>query len=147
MRIALALAVLAACTPSTDDEVAIPDADPAAFRERVFPVLLADCAFAACHGTPERFFSVFGPGRTRLDPATMAYDPATPAELAHAFARARSMLVSEEGVARSPLLRKPLAASAGGAAHGGVDAWGANVYATKQDPRFGALFFWATEGP
>lgn len=140
-----AAAALAACA-APEGALAIPDADPAGFRDRVYPILLADCGFPACHGDPRRFFSVFGPGRTRLDPATAIYDPATPDELAHSFTRARSMLISPEGVRRSPLLRKPLAVEAGGAGHAGADPWGANVFGSKTDPRFVALFFWATAG-
>ncbi|MCX5746261.1 MAG: hypothetical protein NT062_27605, partial [Proteobacteria bacterium] len=122
----------------------IPAADPIAFRTTVYPILLADCGFPACHGDARRFFSVFGPGRTRLDPMSAPYDPATPDELAQSYTRARSMLLAPTGVRRSPLLRKPLAVAAGGAGHGGADAWGANLYASKDDPRFRALFFWAT---
>src|ERR1700755_2646142 len=35
------------------------------FTNDVIPVLLRDCGFQACHGSPERFFRVWGPGRTR----------------------------------------------------------------------------------
>lgn len=142
MRVA-AFASLIGCTVPAGD-LAVPEADPTTFRTTAYPVLLADCGFRACHGTPDRFFSVFGPGRTRLDPATEPYAPATPDELAHSFSRARAMLLSPDGVRRAPLLRKPLAVSAGGAGHRGEDAWGANLYTTKSDPRFQALFFWAT---
>jgi hypothetical protein len=134
----------AGCAQDTDAAFEVPAADPVKFRTEVYPTLLADCGFAACHGTHERFFSVFGPGRTRLDPDTPPYDPATPDELALSYTRARSMLLAPEGVRRSPLLRKPLAVEVGGAGHEGVDVWGANIYTSKQDPRFQALFFWAT---
>jgi hypothetical protein len=141
----VAFAALAACA-STSGDLEIPDADPETFRTTVYPILLADCSFAACHGASERFFRIYGPGRTRLDPETDPYAPATPEELAESFTRTRSMLLSPDGVRRSPLLRKPLAVEAGGASHGGDDAWGANIYAGKTDPRFQALFFWATAG-
>ncbi len=124
--------------------LAIPAADAAAFRTTVYPVLLADCGFPACHGDPRRFFSIHGPGRTRLDPASAPYDPPTSEELALSSARARSMLSGPDGVRRSPLLRKPLAVAAGGAGHAGDDPWGGSIYASKEDPRFRALFFWAT---
>ncbi|MFV8749653.1 hypothetical protein ACNOYE_03765 [Nannocystaceae bacterium ST9] len=144
------LALLAACEPP-EASVDIPAADPDEFEAIVYPILLADCGFPACHGNPERFFTVYGPGRTRLSPEQMPYDPPTPDELALSYTRARSMLISPEGVRKSPLLRKPLAVAAGGSRHAGEDAWGANVFATKQDPRFEALFFWAIgeaeEGP
>lgn len=146
MTVSIGYAVLAtACTQDAGAPLEVPAANAERFRTEVYPTLLADCAFPACHGTRERFFSVFGPGRTRLDPATAPYDPATPEELALSYTRARSMLIDPEGVRRSPLLRKPLAVAVGGAGHEGVDEWGANVYATKQDPRFQKLFFWATQ--
>lgn len=133
----------AGCT-EPDRTIAIPAADAASFRSTVYPILLADCGFPACHGDPRRFFSVFGPGRTRLDPATAPYDPPTPDELAQSYTRTRSMLLGADGVRRSLLLRKPLAIDAGGAGHAGDDPWGASLYASKEDPRFRALFFWAT---
>lgn len=141
----LALLGSLACEPAPADPEP-PEVDPDVFRSEVYPILLADCAFPACHGAPERFFFVVGPGRTRLDPAQLPYDPATPEELALSFARARSMLVSPEGVRMAPLLRKPLAVAAGGAGHAGDDAWGAAIYASKQDVRWQTMFFWATEG-
>jgi len=127
-----------------DTRIEVPPADPASFRSTVYPILLADCGFPACHGDPRRFFSVFGPGRTRLDPATAPYDPATPDELAQTYSRTRSMLLGPDGVRRSPLLRKPLAIAAGGAGHVGDDPWGTSIYQSKEDPRFRAMFFWAT---
>lgn len=141
------LLVAALATLGCDDEAprrTLPDVDPATFRDVVYPILLADCAFPACHGDVRRPFHLFGPGRTRLLPETLAYDPATPEELATSFERARSMLLGPDGVRRAPLLRKPLAVAAGGAGHEGDDPWGASPFATKQDPRFEAIFFWAT---
>jgi hypothetical protein len=142
----LVLLLLAgACEPAPNDPEP-PATDPDEFREVVYPILLADCAFVACHGTSDRFFAIYGPGRARLDPASLPYDPPTPEELAFSHARARSMLVSPQGPRQAPLLRKPLAVSAGGAGHGGDDVWGAAIYASKTDPRYEALFFWATAG-
>jgi hypothetical protein len=134
---------LAACDPPEGD-LALPEVDPVTFENKVYPILLADCGFPACHGDPERFFAVYGPGRRRLSPQSLPYDPATPEELALSFTRARSMLVAEDGPARAPLLRKPLAVPAGGAGHAGDDAWGAPIFAGKRDPRYEALYFWAT---
>lgn len=121
----------------------LPEPDPIAFENDVYPILLADCGFPDCHGTTDRFFSVYGPGRARLSPDSLPYDPATPEELALTYSRAASMLASEDGVRNSPLLRKPLATEAGGASHEGDDPWGEPVYLTKRDPRWTALFFWA----
>ena len=121
----------------------IPEADVRRFAADVYPVLLANCAFSTCHGDGTRPFSVFGPGRTRLDPELDVYAPVTAEELAFSYARARSMLVDPEGPRRAPLLRKPLAVAAGGAKHEGDDAWGRAVFASKRDPRYEALFYWA----
>jgi hypothetical protein len=139
---ALGLIVLAACTQPAG-ELQIRDADPIVFRDTVYPVLLRDCGFAGCHGTHERFFSVFGPGRTRLDPATGIYDPVTPTELSLSFTRARSMILPEDPES-SLLLRKPLARDEGGAGHKGDDVWGGPVFRTTADARFAALYHWAT---
>jgi hypothetical protein len=141
-RAVLALVALAACEPE-QAPLALPAPDQASFETSAYPVLLADCGFPACHGSHERFLALFGPGRQRLSPDSLAYDPPTPEELALSFTRASSMLVSEEGVRRAPLLRKPLAVEAGGSGHEGDDPWGRAIYTTKQDPRYEALFFWA----
>lgn len=136
--------VLAACSYARE-ELSIPDADTQQFVDDAYPILLADCGYPTCHGSAERFFQIYGPGRTRLDPMTDAYAPVTAQELALSYTRARSMLISPEGPRRAPLLRKPLAVSAGGAKHEGDDPWGNAIYATKRDPRWERLFFWATD--
>jgi hypothetical protein len=139
--VAIALMV-AACAPA-DDPVAVPEADPIVFRDQVYPILLADCGFNGCHGSTERFFAVFGTARGRLDPATDLDAPPTPEELAVTFTRARSMLISPDGIDHAPLLRKPLAIAAGGARHAGTDPWGKAVFSSQQDPRFQILAAWA----
>jgi predicted small lipoprotein YifL len=122
----------------------LPDADTRLFFEQAYPVLLTDCGFPACHGTPERFFVVYGPGRTRLDPATDIMAEVTAEELALSYTRARSLLVAPGGPSQSLLLRKPLAVSAGGAVHAGNDPWGNAVIPNKRDARYETLFFWAS---
>lgn len=139
-----ALALMACDVPQGSIEVVA--AERERFVAEAYPVLLGDCGFPACHGTPDRFFAVYGPGRTRLVSSTPPYDPATEDELELSYTRALSMLAGPDGPRRSPLLRKPLAVAAGGQAHGGEDPWGSNVYETKRDPRWEALFFWATAG-
>lgn len=136
---------LAACTYETS-ELDIPEAEREQFLTEAYPILLADCGFPACHGDPDRFFAVFGPGRTRLDPELDAYDPPTAAEVALSYARARSMLIAPQGPRRAPLLRKPLAVDAGGAGHAGDDPWGQAIYGSKSDPHYETLFFWAISG-
>lgn len=120
-----------------------PAVDRARFEAEVYPVLLRDCGFPACHGEPARFFRVLGPGRTRLDPATGLYAAPTPEEIDATFDRARSMLSGATEPAESLLVRKPLEAEAGGAAHMGRDALGRNVYASREAPGWRAIAAWA----
>jgi hypothetical protein len=99
------------------------------FQSDVVPVLLRDCAFPTCHGSSQRFFRVWGPGRTRLDPTTREFDPLTPNEAIQSYQLAVSM-VDANAPSRSLLLRKPLAVAAGGARHLGEDKFGRNLYRT-----------------
>jgi hypothetical protein len=119
----------------------IPVADRAAFERDVFPVLLRDCAFHACHGSTQRFFQVFGPGRARLSPELRPLDDITPAEIEHSFTRALSMLEPAD-MERSPLIAKPLAIAAGGVGHEGSDALGRDVYQSADDPAYRILHTW-----
>ncbi len=137
-----ALVAAVACT-LPDGNPAVPAADPAVFRDEVYPILIADCGFNVCHGDPTRAFAVFGPGRGRLRADTDLDAPVTAEELAVTFTRARSMLVSRDGVQHAPLLRKPLAIDDGGVRHGGTDAWGNAIYAKKTNARFQVLVAWA----
>lgn len=118
-----------------------PSADAAFFEAEVYPLLLRDCGFPACHGTEGRFFAIYGPGRARLDPETGVYDPVTPVELALTYDRARSTLSLP--AAESPLLRKPLSVRAGGAGHRGDDDWGRALFESVDDPRYRTLARWA----
>jgi hypothetical protein len=120
-----------------------PDLDFCVFERDVYPVLARDCAFPACHGTRERFFQVYAPGRVRLDPSTALGAAPTEAELMNAYDRARSALAAADRPENSILLRKPLEASAGGSAHMGTDAFGRNVYRTTEDPSWIAISEWA----
>jgi hypothetical protein len=111
------------------------------FQRDVYPVLLRDCAFAACHGAPERFFRVWGPGRTRLATGTGVPEPfdlPTGAELSTSYSLALSM-IDDAHPEQSLLMRKPLAVAAGGAGHLGVDGYGRDVYRTTEDNGFLAL--------
>ena len=134
-----------------------PQADPvqprrafASFRMEVYPVLLRDCGFPACHGAPERFLRVFGPGRVRLmnDDGTIpeAFDPSTADEQELTFQLALSM-IDDNAVKDSLLLRKSLAVEAGGYGHLGVDGYGRNVYRTTQDAGYQALARWVLSPP
>ena len=116
------------------------------FQREVYPVLLRDCGFPACHGTQERFYRIWGPGRVRL-PGVMttpeAFDQPTTAELSASRTMALAM-IDEHDPLHSPLLRKPLAVQAGGAGHFGVDKFGRDVYRTKLDAGYLKLAAWVT---
>lgn len=144
LTLALLTLALVACAPLAEP-VDPPTPDPVGFRTTAYPILLRDCGFAACHGDTRRFFVVFGPARTRLDPATDLDAPVTPEELARTYARAQSMLVGDSA-RRSLLLRKPLAVDAGGAGHVGTDPWGDAPYTSTSDPSYQALLAWARTG-
>ena len=89
----------------------------------VYPILIRDCGFHTCHGSEERMFRVYGPGRARLSNDLRAYEAVTGDELSLSFSIALSMIDTEHPE-RSLILTKPLALEAGGAAHGGIDDFG-----------------------
>jgi hypothetical protein len=111
------------------------------FIDEALPVLLRDCGFHTCHGSSERFFRVFGPGRVRLDPNVREFDRLTAQEWEASYLAAVSM-VDARNPDQSLLLRKPLAIAAGGAAHRGSDKFGRNVYRSTSDSGFIALQRW-----
>ena len=119
------------------------------FTAFVIPVLLRDCGFQACHGSQERFFRVYGPGRTRHDPSTPEVGPEaglTGFERDYSYQLALGM-IDREDPARSPLLRKPLAVEAGGSGHEGVDKYGRNVYRTPDDEGYLQIAQWVFSEP
>src|SRR4051812_44139455 len=127
-------------------QLTVPAPDAQMFEQEVYPVLLRDCGFPACHGDRQRFFQVFGPGRTRYregDGGTDNFEPATAEELLQTYPRARSMLAFERSPLEALLLRKPLATRAGGAGHKGTDNWGNDVYRTSGASGFLTLRAWA----
>lgn len=141
------LLLAAPCTGCSYESTTLPELSPdaALFEAEVYPILLRDCAFFACHGNTARFFRIYGPGRTRISDSLFPYDPVTPEEVEHTYERARSMLRGVHGVDDSMLLRMPLDAEAGGsgAGHKGLDAWGHNVYRTREDAAYQVLWRWA----
>jgi hypothetical protein len=143
-HIACALALGACAADPGPLQVSSPDR--AQFEAEVYPVLLRDCGFHACHGSTERFFQVLGVGRGRLLPLTRPLDPSTPEEITHSWERARSM-IDDRAPARSLLLRKPLELEAGGVGHEGVDELGRNVYQTRMDSGYAALARWVLAQP
>lgn len=122
----------------------------AQFRMEVYPVMLRDCGFPACHGAPDRFFRVLGPGRVRLmnDDGTLPdpFDTPTAKEQELTFQLALSM-IDENHVEDSLLLRKPLAVEAGGYGHLGADGYGRDVYRTMQDAGYVAIARWVFSPP
>ena len=117
----------------------VPAPDYDEFVRRVYPLLLRDCGFNACHGDPDRFYRVYGPGRLRLSPDAEPFDDATPEEIESSYERARAMLLADGDVRDSPLLRKPVE----GGGHAGLDGEGRNVYDGRNDPDFLVLARWA----
>ncbi|MBI2894304.1 MAG: hypothetical protein HYY06_12195 [Deltaproteobacteria bacterium] len=143
-RLSLAsIAGLCACVAGGAlDEGPPPDLDENEFRCAAEPVLLARCAFFACHGSNRRPLRIFAPDklRTGVSAADRA-SPLTPEErevnydMARGFAR-----TAPDGV---PLLDKPLDVEAGGRYHGGKDLYGgADVFETTADPGYALLEGW-----
>jgi hypothetical protein len=117
----------------------VPAPDYEEFERSVYPLLLRDCGFNACHGTDQRFFQVFGPGRRRLADVSEPFDEPTEAEIESSYQRARAMLLNDGDVRDSPLLRKPIE----GGGHAGLDGEGRNVYEGRNHPDFLVLLRWA----
>jgi hypothetical protein len=143
--LAAVLVLASACASEVGSAIPM-ELDACGFETEIYPQLARDCGFPTCHGNEGRFFQVWAPGRARLDESTGILAAPTRAELERSYERALSMLGSYGGAATpedSLLLRKPLEASAGGAAHQGLDAFGRNVYASKEDAGWQRLAQWA----
>jgi hypothetical protein len=138
------VALSTACRSETNWSGEVAVADQTVFNNDVYPVLLADCAYSQCHGAEQRFFRIFGPGRTRLKDASGSSSPAL--EMQASYVRALSMLITDGSrpLSESPLLIKPLDIAAGGSAHGGNDVFGHNVYHSTSDPGYALIMRWAT---
>lgn len=135
--VAICLGVLVGCDA---DAPVVPAPSRAVFARDVYPILLRDCGFPACHGDPLRSFHLFGPGRLRLDPDTDLLDPPTDDELAASYERTRAMLLRPAGEdAEVLLVRKP----GPGGGHQGVDENGDNVYVDRDDPALVTIAAWA----
>jgi hypothetical protein len=144
-----ALYALCACAEEPESPVAA-RRDFQQFQREVYPVLLRDCGFPACHGAPERFFRVWGPGRNRLTGSSGippdAFDIPTGDELSNSFELAKSM-IDERDRKGSMLLRKPLAVAAGGSGHLGVDNYGRDIYRTPSDTGYVTIARWVLSDP
>lgn len=142
-----ALALLAAAlllTSACGDEasgLSIANPDRMMFDAQVYPILVRDCGFHACHGTHERFYQVFGPGHGRIRPELGPFDATTPEELEHSYRRAVSMIDTSD-LASSLLLVKPLSSGDGGVGHEGVDLLGRDVYQSRLELSYTILEQW-----
>lgn len=119
----------------------IPTLDQAAFEAQVEPELLASCAYSGCHGAPLRPLRLYSPAGERLAAGLSSNTPLTPEEHRANFLAA-SAAAAPSSAPLPDLLRKPLQEEAGGAGHGGVDRYGRNVYAKKDDARWRLLEAW-----
>ena len=143
----LLLSVCGACTQPADSTL-MTAPDRALFAAIVYPILMRDCAFSQCHGATRRPFQLYGPGRSRL-----SEDHAQPGlkdqELERSYERTVSMLFVTPGTAitQAPLFMKPLAMSAGGASHRGLDQFGRDAFLSSQDPRYVQILSWALSTP
>jgi len=145
--------IVAACSSDADGyKPAMPNV--ARFQSEVYPVLLRDCGFPTCHGSPQRQFRVWGPGRVRLDPDAPLFDnefdaftgklkpqQPNPSELSLTL-RSATGFIDANSPERSLLLRKPLATEAGGSGHLGVDRFARNVYRSTDSEGYVTLSRW-----
>ena len=134
---ALALVLLVGCQ-ALDQPRPLPVLDDAYFRCRVQPILARSCAAFACHGDGLRYFRVFARNRLRRSGTEAERNAAlTDPERAANFESARAMIDGDF------LLRKPLAAEAGGYFHRGAEIFGqGNVFAGANDPDYRTLAAW-----
>lgn len=144
-RTLLTLAALAAGGCAVDNPAAArPALDEAMFACRVEPVLVERCGFPSCHGAPGRTFRVYGPGRTRLDPA--ATEPRAPLTDDEHRANLRSALGfagPAAGYDEPLLVEKGLAERLGGAFHGATRMFGGrSPFQDEDDPGLAALRVW-----
>ena len=144
----LSLALAGTGTSACDDPqkgYEVVDREYSGFTE-VYPVLIRDCGFPTCHGSEDRMFRIYGPGRSRLTDDLRAYEAVTGDEISLSFSIALSM-VDARHPEQSLLLKKPLALEAGGMAHGGIDDFGRNVYRTKDDEGYKVIEHWVMTAP
>ncbi|MGE0791403.1 MAG: hypothetical protein AB7S26_37355 [Sandaracinaceae bacterium] len=160
LRLAAILAVFAilsaGCQPGLTDDGEIAELDEAFFRCRVQPILTKNCGTFVCHGSGQRFFTLFGRNRLRacerMDGCEEERNAVlTPEERQHNFTAALTM-VNYEYPLQSLLLVKPLELSAGGSFHQGAHEPfdGGDVFADPDDRELSVIREWiqgATEDP
>lgn len=142
--IGLCLVAATGCAPKEPWALTTAASPSPLFVDKVYPVLLRDCAFFACHGSEERLFQVWGPKRRRLFEGDLSGDEERSRiamELKQTYMLAISF-VDINDPARSLLLRKGLDPQAGGTGHLGLDKFGRNVYRSGESPGYLALSEW-----
>jgi hypothetical protein len=142
-RLAVMMILLAGC--ASDDLLAPRPAstlDPNAFRCDVEPVLVARCAFFACHGSGQRPFRVYAPNRLRLDVAPIARNSPLTADEEAANLTSASGFTGDDS--HPPLLLlKPLDVRAKGYFHEGQDLYkGDDVFLTTNDVGYQRIAMW-----
>jgi hypothetical protein len=124
-----ALLVLAACSSVDNSAVTDPAlalSEPV-FRCKVEPILIRQCSYNACHGIAGTALRVYSPGKLRATPANTIDEliaALTDAEHHANFESAAGFSFGLTSVDDNFLLRKPLAASAGGYEHFGGPIFG-----------------------
>ena len=146
VRWMVAVALVACSQDGLDAERSAAVLDRAMFRCRVQPVLVARCAFPACHGSNQRPLRVFARQRLRLEvPPDRREADLTQEEEEANYERALAFA----GDASTPplLLAKPLEGRAGGFYHRAKDLYGdLDVFATADDPGYRHLADWIAGG-
>lgn len=140
--IALALTLLAAgCGPDgTDQTLAPPRPDRAAFDLEAGPLLAKRCADTNCHGM-ERPFPLFAVGRRRADVRLMfSTEPLTSAEVDANYTATLGFLDAPRP-RDTTLLRKAIGMGGEGGHKGGA------VFAAPSDPECRAIERWIKTAP
>jgi hypothetical protein len=116
--------VAAGCIGTPEGTTQVPVLDYELFVSDVQVIFVERCGNPACHGRPERPFSVFGPEWYRADPSrTFLDEPLTDAEVLANYERACAFSLGISDPTDCLLLRKPLALAAGGVGHLGGEVW------------------------
>jgi hypothetical protein len=128
------------------------DLDEAFFSCDVQPVLARECSFPGCHGSTERPFAVYSPGRMRMSAEYGLARRATPAEDIEAgvhpsltpvernanYVQAMAFVRPDGSRQASQLLTRPLTVAAGGVYH----APGGDIFQSPSDPGYTTILRW-----
>lgn len=123
-----------------------PATDPAAglsetvFRCNVEPILARQCSYTACHGIAGTALRVYTPGKLRASPpadSNALIAPLTDAEHHANFLSAAAFSFGVGSPDDTFLLRKPLAAVAGGYEH-----QGGAIFGSPSDAQYVAIRAW-----